>query len=144
MHIPNRLRGWAFPILLLSFVGAMGALHAPRPGGDINWLGSYQVAKRLAVAMHRPLLISFDEQGTSDCSRMDANTYVDPKTVSLLDGAVCVRIERGVSSEADKRIMVHTWPTTVIIDPAGNILWRKAGYVSPRQLSSELSIALQR
>ncbi len=144
MQIPNRLRGWAFPFLLLTSVGALGAMHAPRPGGDVNWLGSYRVAERLAVATHRPLLISFDEQGTSDCSRMDANTFVDPKTVSLLAGTVCVRIERGVTSKANQVIAVHAWPSTVLVGRHGTVLWEKAGYVSPAELCSVVSVALQR
>lgn len=144
MQIPNRLRGWAFPVLLLTCAGALGALHAPRPGGDVNWLGSYRDGVRLASAMHRPMLLSFDEQGTSDCSRMDAETYVDPKSVNLLQDVVCVRIERGVPSLANHSIAVHSWPFTVLIGAHGNIVWQKSGYISPVVLQSVLSASLQR
>lgn len=140
---PKRLPGWVTPALILFGAGAMGAMHSPRPGGNVQWQENYTQAVKQAARLREPILLSFTTPGCNFCAKMDAETYTNHSTTSLLGRCVSIRLDSDMDASQNLKMGIMEYPTTIVETSSGVQLARFEGYVSSAQLDPVLKEALK-
>ena len=139
----KRLPGWVTPAIILFGAGAMGAMHSPRPGGNVEWQENYKQAVKKAASLHEPILLSFTTPGCNFCAKMDAETYTNHSTTSLLSRCVSIRLDSDMDASRNLKMGIMNYPTTIVETSSGVQLARFEGYVSSAQLNPVLEEALK-
>lgn len=135
------LRSVPFAAILVG-AGLLGAIGESRSDGDVNWMRRYDTARSMAEQSHKPMLVCFHSAGVGWCSKLDAETFPDQRVAELAHRCVCVRLECGLDTSAERRFSVHSYPTTIITDEHGNARSRFTGFVMPERLAASLASAL--
>lgn len=73
------------------------------------------------------------------CHVMDATTYQDPTAVALLKSKyVLVKVDQDSRPDLSSRYEDYGWPATIVFDPAGHEIVKRAGYIAPREMIAML------
>lgn len=111
-------------LLALCFLAPLAQADAP------DWQPwSAEVFAR-ARAEHKLVLLDMAAEWCHWCHVMDARTYTDPEVLKALRAHyLTVRVDQDARPDLANRYRDYGWPATVILDPAGRDLVKRAGYL---------------
>lgn len=105
-----------------------GTAHA----GGVAWSRSLSQAMVQAKASHRLLMVDFYTDWCGYCKKMDAETYSDPGAIRSMQQVVPVKVNAEKEGLAiATRYRVHSFPTLLFINPAGEVEGKIDGYEPP-------------
>lgn len=142
--IHRKVVGWAAIGLALVGAGVLGAIRDYRYGGDLVWASGYRQGLQQAQTTHRPVLISFRSSACDWCRKMDAETFTDPRVVSLTHDYVCVSVDALREPALIRQYHITDFPVTLIADGSGLMKSRLDGFATPEQLISVLKNVVER
>lgn len=115
---------------VLALVLLPSALHA-----QIEWHTDLKRGLALARELRKPVLVDVRAEWCPPCKAMDESVFPRPEVVAALDGFVCVQLD------VDRTRTRPDWysgalPTLAVLDPWGNYLGQRRGYVAADVLVS--------
>lgn len=122
-------------LALLAMFGSPSFLSAQ----EVSWYQDYASARQEARATGRPVLYNFSTTWCGYCRKLEVTTFQDPRVRRLLrDYFVAVKLDgdREFGLVADLGISV--FPTLIVSDAAGQIIFRHNGFLEADHLVSTL------
>jgi thioredoxin-related protein len=122
----SRMRPIFAPIVA-TFVTlvSVGSLQAQ----EINWRHDFRAAQREAQESGKPLFLDFGTQQCHWCQQLDATTFRVPAVARLLnDNFIPVNVDGNRDRELTGKLGVQSFPTLVMLDPAGRVINRQVGF----------------
>lgn len=94
----------------------------------VRWAGDYRQACDVAAEQRRLVLLHFYSDNCPPCVWMDRNVFTQAEVGQALDRYyVPVKVHVGQSPELARKYNVQSWPTDIVITPAGMELYRTSG-----------------
>ena len=122
-------------LYIALFAVAVAVMPAPARA-QIEWLNDLDAALRSAQEARRPLLVDVSAVWCPPCKVMEEDVFPDPNVVASSRRFLCVKVD------ADKR-KTPKWyagalPTIAVLDPWGNVLGMREGFLAAAPLSEIL------
>jgi thioredoxin-related protein len=134
-------RGVSGAILLCVLVAAaMGqGVDETRTKGGLQWEPDLKTAWRAAREQQRPLLLFLTMDNCAHCQKMKQTTLQDKGVQTDIDSRF-VAVTINVKDEPDfvKMLGISTLPTTVVIQPNGDVVESMRGYLTAKQFREKL------
>ncbi len=131
-------------VLLLVLSAAGSAAEPASTRESIAWNQDVRTAWQTSIELHRPLLVFITMDDCMYCQKMKKTTLLDRQVVSALRTEfVPVAVNVKDQPELVKRLLVKSYPTTVIILNNGDVIDFIAGYQSAKQLHERLVSTLR-
>ena len=90
---------------------------------SIHWHDWSEDLLRVARDEQRPVLVSIGAAWCRFCRAMDAEVYADPAVVAAVaEHALAVRVDKDRRPDVDARYGQGGWPSTVLLDPEGEVV----------------------
>lgn len=127
-------------VICLLAATAMGqGVEETRAKGGLQWEPDLKTAWRAAREQQRPLLLFLTMDNCSHCQKMKQTTLQDKGVQTDIDSRF-VAVTLNVKDEPDfvKKLGVSAMPTTVIIQPNGDVVESMRGYLSAKQFREKL------
>lgn len=122
-----------FILCLLS--GSM-QLHAASPDSKIDWLDWSADLFAQAKSGQKFILLDLEAVWCHWCHVMDAETYVDPAVISLLQSSfLTVKVDHDARPDLANRYRAWGWPATIIFAADGTEIVKRAGFISPNNMA---------
>ena len=121
--------GWG--LLILFFMGFIAAQESQEK--KINWITEYPDAMKHAEEQGKPVLIFFHAPWSKPSSLMISEVWAQSEIITSSDKYVCISIDVD-TNHYETNIRVKTYPTLIFADSKGNILYRRSGYISAKDL----------
>lgn len=134
--VPRSLAG--DPVIADRLVVEMaGASAAP-----LIWHEDFNAGWATAKETGRPMLIFITMEECKFCDAMKENTLCN-RTIAekLSQRFVSIRLNRRKDSEVLSRIVLKTYPTTLVALPQGKVVGHREGYQPPAELAALLAEA---
>jgi tetratricopeptide (TPR) repeat protein len=114
------------------------AEQQPPKKDSIHWMRNYQDGRKAAVRLHRLMIVSLETDWCTWCAFMDANVFGSPE-VSRGLGSHYVFVRQNAEARPDgvtlqRRFQVFSYPSTVVVEPQGEIFVTIRGYRGPQAL----------
>lgn len=110
--------------------------------GEILWGKSLGFALKQAQKEDKLVLAAFFSQGCEACIKMNKCTLIDDSVREYINKYfVAVKYESGIDSEQFMRFDITAKPAMLVLDSAGNEIFRKIGYFEPAILIEKLGKA---
>lgn len=100
------------------------------PSNDIAWASDFTEAQQLAVESDKPIILFFTGSWCSPCQIMKRQVWADGQVKDTVDAAfipVTIDVDDKSAAEVLGRYEVVATPTTIITDPAGNVIRQQLG-----------------
>ncbi len=110
-------------------------------GDRIDWV-SYEDGRAEARRTETPLLLYFRDEGCTGCSRMDSETFSDPKILDISRDYIMVKIEASARPTLVQKYQVGSYPVVILADHDGTELERIQGFADDDQLHGEMEAIL--
>jgi thioredoxin-related protein len=126
---------------LFLFTLALLSAGAPSAwGGDVDWQTDVTTAWKQAREQERPLLVFITTSNCRYCTMMQNVSFADPDVVEVIErGFVPTAVDAKDVSWLVRDQKVSSYPTTLIISPAAEVVDRIKGYVKPEELKPRLA-----
>jgi thioredoxin-related protein len=125
----GQIKGGLLLASLFLGAGALGAIRESHIRTDIAWSRSFEAGMAQARRSREAMLISFQAPDCGWCEKLDAETFTDPLVIDLSRRFICVRVDAEVDTVLLARYAVTAFPTTLVLDPQGQVLARIPGYL---------------
>jgi tetratricopeptide (TPR) repeat protein len=149
MQCPLRLRfcfiaSAAVWSVLLPRVGIADKSSGVEAGG-IHWLANYQEARKMALRLHRLMIVNLETDWCTWCAAMDEDVFGDPE-VSRQLGPNYIFVRKNAESAPlgvilQRRFHVFSYPATVVVEPLDELYVTIAGYQAPPVLVHDVNEA---
>jgi len=113
--------------------------RAARSGRTVAFLSDYAEAKELAKANQKLLFLDFETEWCGPCHVMDEWVYTADVVVDASADFVAVKIDGDESPDLKELFEVEGYPTILIVNPDGEVLERRAGYMSVAEMTAFLT-----
>lgn len=131
-------------VLLLVPTAPGSAVEPASVRGPVAWNQDVRTAWQTSLELQRPLLVFITMDDCMYCQKMKKTTLQDRQVVSDLKSEfVSVAVNVKDQPELVKRLLVKSYPTTVIILNNGDVIDSIAGYQSAKQLHERLVSTLR-
>jgi len=122
---------------------ALSAGEAPKaeePAGlkAIEWEKTFKSALARAKKEKKPVLVEFYVPWQQWCRVFEDKTLGDSKVAALARKFVCVRVNAEKSPDLVKKYQLKSYPTTVFLNPRGEVAHRIIGYIPARPFEREM------
>lgn len=112
--------------------------------GEIEWENSLRRGEVKAKEENKPIMADFYTDWCGWCTKLDQDSYSNPKIQDLASKFVCVKVD-GDKYPADvKKYGVDGYPTIVFIDSTGKEIDRNVGYAGPDELAGIMQKILKK
>jgi thioredoxin-related protein len=133
MFSPRQLVRILVPLMLLAWL-------PPCWAGDPEWHSDVEVAWKQAKERERPMLVFITTSGCRYCTMMQNVSFADPAVAELLHrGFVPAVVDAKNVAWLVQEQKVNSYPTTLIISPAAEVVDRINGYLKPGELKPRLA-----
>lgn len=125
--------------LRLTIVLAISLLGAIAGADQVRWSKSYETAIAEAKRSNRLVMLFFYADWCTWCQRMNATTFVNPRSVGMTRRVVPARLN--VDEEGKpmrEELNVKMFPAVVFLTPDGEKFGELYGYVNPTLFADEL------
>ncbi|MFU8814381.1 MAG: DUF255 domain-containing protein [Pseudomonadales bacterium] len=120
----------------LTLQGGIAAHGATNPNADeagIAWQPWSEAAFAAARSQRRMIILDVGIEGCTACRSMEAVTYRDPRTISLVSQHfVPIQVDAEARPDIGDRYSDWAWPATVFLDPEGRQVLALRGNRLPR------------
>lgn len=126
----------------LTLVGVLlcGALPPVLAQNGIPWLYDIYEAKQIARQQQRLMLVHFYSDSCAPCRRLEQNVFPNPEVHRALSmNFVPVKINGERARNIAMHYQVDRWPTDVILDPQGRMLYKTVSPQDPARYASLLN-----
>lgn len=96
---------------------------------DLRWEPRLEPAAALSKETGKPILVEFWATWCEACKGMDEDVYSDPAVVRAMTKTLPVRIDIDREPAMARRYAVSATPTLILVDAAGNELFRFTGRI---------------
>lgn len=118
-------------------------LAGPLAAQEVQWRHDYNVARREAAELSRPLLLDFYTDNCLWCKRLDSSTFRDQGVVTTLnDRFIPLKVDAGKEVLLAQTLHIESFPTVVLAAPDGKILDTAVGYLDAPHLNERLAKVL--
>jgi thioredoxin-related protein len=115
----NPLARWRLVLACGLFAAAASATHA-QDAPSVKWRTDYKSARKESEAKNVPMLIYFTRPACVYCDKMEANTYRDPRIISICnEKLVVLKINGQEQPEWALQLKVSAYPTLILARPDG-------------------------
>jgi protein disulfide-isomerase len=105
---------------------------------QIPWLTDWRQARDLAQQQHRLVLLHFWSETCAPCKRLEQHVFNRPEVGrAMSSGYIPVKINVDEQPQLAKHYQVEAWPTDVIVDPSGRVVYRQ---VSPQDANQYIAM----
>ena len=118
-----------------------------KTGGDTSGAGTNWAMPELLVSAlleadraHKLVFIDFFAEWCGACITLEKTTLVDPAVKTALERFVFIKVDTDLHPRTAKHFRVTGMPTLVVVDFAGDEIYRHVGPIEAEQLSQELSL----
>lgn len=98
------------------------------------------MAQRVASQQDRRLVVYVSMDRCRYCDRMEEETLSQPSVHKALENFTTVKIQRKAHPEWVKRFGVRVYPSTLILNPHGELIQSIAGFVGPGEFCTRLRL----
>lgn len=127
--------GWG--LLVFVFLGFIWTQENKEK--KINWITEYPEGMKLAEEHEKPALIFFHAPWSQPSKWMIKDVWEQPDIIVLSDKFICISINVDIN-HYETNFKVKTYPTVVFADSWGNEIFRRAGFISARELLPLLKV----
>jgi protein disulfide-isomerase len=113
MHAPV-----ALGLLILTW-------HPAQLDASIPWMNDIRQAQQIAQQQQRPVLLHFYADWCAPCVRLEREVYPRPDiALAISSNYIPVKIDVQRSPDIARHFGVQSFPTDIVLDPAGRVLHR--------------------
>lgn len=105
---------------------------------QVGWTSSFEDAQKLAIATDRLILVDFWATWCGPCKKMERESWSDEGIQKLSQAYVPLKIDLDRRTELALRYGVNAIPLVIVIDPSGELVFKKLGYMDKNQLEKVL------
>lgn len=134
---PNARRR-ALSLLLLAFILTVPARAVAAEDEPIPWIENPQIAFKAAAESGKPVFVDIWAVWCMPCKAMDAGTYRNPKVVEWMREYVPLKVDADAQTIFVESYAVEAYPTILFLDPKGNVLARRSGYLDSSRMATAL------
>lgn len=111
----------------------------PADAQEPRWRADYAAARKEAVGSGKPLLLDFGTETCFWCKKLDATTFRDRAVIDLLnERVVAVKVDAERDERLTQALGVQSFPTLVLVSPAGKAIARHEGYADAAKMTAFL------
>ena len=126
-------------VFILSCI-ASASFSSTQTPSEINWRPYDVGAFTAAAKQHKLILLDLEAVWCHWCHVMDAQTYVDPTVVELIETHfIAVKADHDARPDLAERYRDWGWPATIILTADGAELIKRAGFIAPDDMVSLLT-----
>ena len=111
--------------------------------GQLKFVAPFASGCRQAAAESKPTLLFFTAEWCQFCHQMEAESFTDPRVVSLSERFICTLVDADAEPEVCRRFQINGYPTIQFLSPQGVPLNRIVGKQPGHQLVMAMQTALQ-
>jgi thiol-disulfide isomerase/thioredoxin len=112
--------------------------RAARSGRSVAFLQDFGEAEAQARAEGKPLFVDFETEWCGPCHVMDEWVFTADAVIDASTAYVSVKVDGDEQPDLAERFSVEGYPTMLVINPAGVVLRRAAGYLSVAEMTEFL------
>lgn len=120
-------------ITLFIFLSSI-SVAAANQEREIDWQTDFKKAIEQAKEQGKPVMIDFWASWCPPCKQMDQEVWPETQVVAQSKKFVCISVDVDRHQSLSSRYRANVIPTLVFVDPWGNEITRRVGYVSVREL----------
>jgi len=99
---------------------------------------SYQIGEALSRHQPKPMWLSFTTSSCEWCRRLRQEVFTDPSVIGESRRLICIEVDGDRRRDLASRYQVREFPTAILLDPSGRLIYRLVGYRPPGQYVSEM------
>lgn len=115
-------------IMLVSVILLMKSPVVKANSNSINWLHSFEDAKKMSKALNKPMLLDFTAYWCGPCKKMDSDVWSKDEVKQVMENFIPVKIDFDSERKLVNKYNVKGIPYIFIVDGWGNELYSFIGY----------------
>lgn len=120
----------ALKIAILLFIGSTYAQN--------GWIRNFEDAQKLAIATNKLIVVDFWATWCGPCKKMEMETWNDSGIKEDLQSFVGLKVDLDNNPALAQAYGVRAIPLLLIVDPNGEIIYKKLGYAKKSEVSTLL------
>ena len=123
--------------LFLLLIG-LATETSPSFGKSIEWIRDYHQGRVMALRDLKPVLLDFWASWCGPCLKMDRETYNNRRVVQFDEVLHFIQVDLDRAPEVASRYGIDSIPALILLDPFGNEIGRRGGFVGPSDMAKML------
>lgn len=115
-------------VMLISVFLLMSISVIKAKSSSINWITSFDDAKKMSKALNKPILLDFTALWCGPCKKMDREVWNRDDIKQVMQNFISVKIDLDSNTTLASKYSVKAIPNIFILDGYGNVLYSTVGY----------------
>lgn len=107
---------------------------------QVQWVKNYDLARSLAAAQNKFIVMDFWAIWCGPCKQMDAEMWNNEVINDSKDNFIALKIDVDSNRDLAIQFQATTIPKVIILDPLGNIIWTETGFGNASQYLEVFSL----